>query len=123
MTPESSSHAVNSEDAIARVEGYVIDIDRGSAYVGQRVRVEIVQTYRTYARARLVEGRGRGRDRNTLSSVDDESEPRADVETVPGGEAGVDGLPGEGGLRTGTGIRARSGAGNEAQAGIEEEEA
>ncbi len=116
-------HAVNSEDAIARVEGYVIDIDRGSAYVGQRVRVEIVQTYRTYARARLVEGRGRGRDRNTLSSVDDESEPRADVETVPGGEAGVDGLPGEGGLRTGTGIRARSGAGNEAQAGIEEEEA
>lgn len=52
-------HAVNADDAISRVEGYVIDIDHGSAYVGQRVRVEIMQTYRTYARARVVETRGR----------------------------------------------------------------
>ncbi len=47
-------HVSSREDGIARVEGYVVDIADGAARVGQRVRVEIVKTFRTYAKARLV---------------------------------------------------------------------
>lgn len=48
-------HAVNQDDGIARVEGYVIDIEHGAARVGERVRVEIVGAYRTYAKARMLQ--------------------------------------------------------------------
>ena len=47
-------HAVNPKNGIARVEGYVLDIENGAAHVGQRVRVEIVGAFRTYAKARIV---------------------------------------------------------------------
>jgi ribonuclease G len=46
-------HAVHPQNGIARVEGYVLDIEHGAAHVGQRVRVEVVATYRTYAKARI----------------------------------------------------------------------
>jgi ribonuclease G len=51
------AHAVNAKNGIARVEGYVLDIENGAAYVGERVRVEIVGAFRTYAKARIVGGR------------------------------------------------------------------
>ena len=49
-------HVSSKADGIARVDGYVIDIEGGAAKVGELVRVQIVRAYRTYARARLVEG-------------------------------------------------------------------
>lgn len=51
------AHAVNPHNGIARVEGYVLDIENGSAFVGQRVRVEIVGAFRTYAKARILSSR------------------------------------------------------------------
>lgn len=42
-------HQANSDTGIARVNGYVLQIPGGGKKVGERVRVKIVQTYRTYA--------------------------------------------------------------------------
>ncbi len=50
-------HAVNPKNGIARVEGYVLDIENGASHVGQRVRVEVVGAFRTYAKARIVSSR------------------------------------------------------------------
>ena len=47
-------HVTSRADGIARIEGYVVDVEGGAAHVGEKVRVEIVRTFRTYARARLV---------------------------------------------------------------------
>ena len=47
-------HAHNQQDGIARIEGYVIDIQGAGDRVGQRVLVEITRAHRTYARARVV---------------------------------------------------------------------
>ncbi|HHX77974.1 MAG TPA: Rne/Rng family ribonuclease [Firmicutes bacterium] len=44
-------HANNPYDGIARVEGYVIDVLEGGAYVGELVDIEITETARTCARA------------------------------------------------------------------------
>lgn len=48
------AHVTNTVDGIARVDGYVIDIEGAGALVGKRVKVEIVKAYRTYAKARMV---------------------------------------------------------------------
>lgn len=48
------AHMNSKEDGIARVEGYVLDIEGGAVHVGRRVHVEIMRAFRTYARARLV---------------------------------------------------------------------
>jgi len=47
-------HVSNLWDGIARVEGYVIDIEGGGKLVGERVKVEITRAFRTYAKARIV---------------------------------------------------------------------
>lgn len=47
-------HVTSRGDGIARVEGYVVDIEDGAAHVGQRVRVQITKTFRTYAKAKIV---------------------------------------------------------------------
>ncbi|WP_148134740.1 Rne/Rng family ribonuclease [Candidatus Formimonas warabiya] len=47
-------HAGHNFDGIARVEGFVIDIEGGSALLGQEVWVEITRIYRTYAKAVVV---------------------------------------------------------------------
>ncbi|MFO7172868.1 MAG: Rne/Rng family ribonuclease [Bacillota bacterium] len=47
-------HVHNPGDGIARVDGYVVDIEGAGGLVGQRVRVEITRAFRTYARARLL---------------------------------------------------------------------
>jgi len=47
-------HVNNSGDGIARLEGYVIDIEGGGKLVGEKVKVEVVKAFRTYARARIV---------------------------------------------------------------------
>jgi len=48
------AHVTNSADGIARVDGYVIDIEGAGSMVGKRIRIEIVKAFRTYARARSV---------------------------------------------------------------------
>jgi len=47
-------HLTNPRDGIARVEGFVIDIEGGARLVGETVRVEITKLTRTYAKARLL---------------------------------------------------------------------
>lgn len=48
-------HATNPADGIARVDGYVIDIEGAGNRVGERVRAEVSRAFRTYAKARLIE--------------------------------------------------------------------
>jgi ribonuclease G len=47
-------HASNPRNGIARVAGYVIDIESGGHRVGDKVMVEIVRVLRTFATGRLV---------------------------------------------------------------------
>lgn len=47
-------HATNPKDGIARLSGYVIDIEGGGSRVGDRVTVEIVRALRTFATAKMV---------------------------------------------------------------------
>lgn len=49
-------HVTNSRDGIARIEGYVIDVDGAGSMVGKRAKVEIVKVFKTYARAKIVAG-------------------------------------------------------------------
>ena len=47
------AHLNNPMDGIARIEGYVIDIEDGGVRVGETVTVKIEKTYRTYAKAKF----------------------------------------------------------------------
>ncbi len=47
-------HASNPKNGIARVAGYVIDIEAGGHRVGDKVNVEIVRALRTFATGRLI---------------------------------------------------------------------
>lgn len=46
-------HANNPYDGIARISGFVIDVQAGGAYVGEKVTVEIMEVARTFARAKI----------------------------------------------------------------------
>jgi ribonuclease G len=48
------SHVSNHANGIARVEGYVIDVEEAARLVGQKTRVQIHRAFRTYAKGRLV---------------------------------------------------------------------
>ncbi len=47
-------HMTNSRDGIARLEGYVIDVEGAGRMAGTRVKARITKVFKTYARARLV---------------------------------------------------------------------
>ncbi len=47
-------HVTNSNDGIARLNGYILDIEAAGALVGENVLVEVGKTYRTYAKAKLI---------------------------------------------------------------------
>jgi len=47
-------HVSNPKDGIARVEGYVVDIEGAGRMVGQKLKVEIVKVFRTYAKGRVM---------------------------------------------------------------------
>lgn len=47
-------HAHNPRDGIARVEGYVLDIQNGGLHVGEEVSVKITQVNRTFGRATVL---------------------------------------------------------------------
>ena len=46
-------HSANPEHGIARLHGYVLDIEGGGELVGEEVQVVIKETTRTFARAVL----------------------------------------------------------------------
>lgn len=48
------AHVTNDADGIARVDGYVIDVENAATMVGRRVRVEVIKAYRTYAKGRMI---------------------------------------------------------------------
>ncbi|MEW6724811.1 MAG: Rne/Rng family ribonuclease [Bacillota bacterium] len=50
-------HVSNPHDGIARIEGYVLDIEGGGKLVGERVRVQVKKAFRTYAKAVIVQSR------------------------------------------------------------------
>ncbi len=50
-----SKHNYNSEDGIARLEGFVIDIIGAGKKVGQWVDVKIEDVYKTFAKARFID--------------------------------------------------------------------
>ncbi|AGL02638.1 Rne/Rng family ribonuclease [Desulfoscipio gibsoniae] len=49
-------HVSNINDGIARINGFILDIEGGGAMVGEVVVVEINRVFRTYARAKLIKG-------------------------------------------------------------------
>lgn len=49
-------HVSNLWDGIARVEGYVLDVEGGAKLVGEKVKVEVTKVHRTYAKARVIDG-------------------------------------------------------------------
>lgn len=52
-------HVTNPRDGIARLEGYVVDIEGAGRHVGQRLKVEIIRVFRTYAKAKVLAAGGR----------------------------------------------------------------
>jgi len=49
------AHATNPKDGIARVQGYIIDVEAGRDRIGQKVPVKIEKVDRTCARARILQ--------------------------------------------------------------------
>ena len=47
-------HANNPYDGIARISGFVIDVQSGGAFVGETITVEIQEVTKTFARAKIV---------------------------------------------------------------------
>ncbi|WP_027366192.1 Rne/Rng family ribonuclease [Desulfotruncus alcoholivorax] len=48
-------HANNYNDGIARVNGFILDIEGAGSLVGETVPVEVSKVFRTYAKARLIQ--------------------------------------------------------------------
>ncbi|MDD4752828.1 MAG: Rne/Rng family ribonuclease [Desulfitobacteriaceae bacterium] len=47
-------HSGHNSDGIARVDGFVIDVDGGGALLGQEILVEVTKVFRTYAKASVI---------------------------------------------------------------------
>ncbi|KJS03858.1 MAG: ribonuclease G [Peptococcaceae bacterium BRH_c4a] len=47
-------HVTNTNDGIARIDGFILDIEGAGSLVGEKIPVEVHRVYRTYAKARLV---------------------------------------------------------------------
>jgi ribonuclease G len=48
------THIANSGNGIARIEGYVIDVEDAAGLVGKPIKVLISKTYKTYAKAKII---------------------------------------------------------------------
>jgi ribonuclease G len=64
-------------DGIARVDGYVLDVVGGAPFTGQQVRVRVMQAFRTYARAEIIDGADR-LDPATADGLTAPMSPRAE---------------------------------------------
>ena len=80
-------HMYNEDDAIAKIDGYVISIAGGGPHVGQKKLIRIEEVKRTAAYAVVVSDNGAGEDR---------AEP---VEVVSATEVSPNGAEGEARLR------------------------
>lgn len=47
-------HLTRPQDGVTRVEGFVIDIENGAAFLGQTVQLKITKVLRTYAKAQIL---------------------------------------------------------------------
>lgn len=47
-------HNTNAKDGIARLDGYILDIEGGGSLVGETVPIKVAKVYRTYAKARIL---------------------------------------------------------------------
>jgi len=47
-------HIANTNDGIARIHGFVLDIEGAGAFIGDTVTVEITRVHRTYAKGKIV---------------------------------------------------------------------
>ncbi|NTW05025.1 MAG: Rne/Rng family ribonuclease [Peptococcaceae bacterium] len=47
-------HNINHKDGIARLDGFVLDIEGGGNLIGETVPIEVSAVYRTYAKARII---------------------------------------------------------------------
>ena len=73
-------HASNAKDGIARLEGYVLDVEAGGDRVGEVVQVEVVRALRTFATARIILDKGNGPDPNADQDLRVDSLPLATEE-------------------------------------------
>ncbi len=48
------SHIANPNDGIARIEGYIINIEGAGSYIGRTIKVLITKTFRTYAKGKIL---------------------------------------------------------------------
>jgi ribonuclease G len=49
------NHIANPEDGISRIEGYVVNVDAAGAFIGKTIRALITKTFKTYAKAVIVD--------------------------------------------------------------------
>lgn len=47
-------HVVNGNDGIARINGFVIDVEGAGPLIGEDVQIEILHVHRTYAKAKIL---------------------------------------------------------------------
>ncbi len=57
-TTVDERHFTKPKDGVARVEGFVIDVENGADFVGQTVQLKITKVLRTYAKARVLASNG-----------------------------------------------------------------
>ncbi|MCK9223212.1 MAG: Rne/Rng family ribonuclease [Limnochordia bacterium] len=50
-------HISNPKDGIARIEGYVLDIQGAGQHVGRKLQVQITKVFRTYAKGKVIDER------------------------------------------------------------------
>ncbi len=50
----TEAHIANPGDGIARIEGYVIDVEGAASCIGKRVKTLVTKTFKTYAKARIL---------------------------------------------------------------------
>ncbi len=51
----TENHIANPEDGISRIEGYVINVDSAGSCIGKTIRALITKTFKTYAKAVIVD--------------------------------------------------------------------
>lgn len=47
-------HTTNPNNGISRLDGYIIDINYGAKFLGEKVKIKITRVFRTYAKANLI---------------------------------------------------------------------
>jgi len=58
-------HVTNNRDGIARIDGFILDVEGAGDRIGETVPVEVSKVHRTYARARVRDAGGANRGRSS----------------------------------------------------------